>query len=78
MSLDVLPRSAQPGVTQQLFGLAAALRRKPAGPDQRVDVPEVTESTRVSFGSGASAQAGFPLRQGVDAYRDMARRTEDA
>ena len=60
--------------TQWLFGLYESFRRatRPRA-DERVDLPAIQESTRVSFGEGIAPQPGFPVRAGVDRYRVLQR-----
>ena len=40
--------------------------------DERVDVPEIESSARVSFSGGVAVQPGCPVRGGTDRYRIMA------
>lgn len=59
--------------SQTLAGLlspAVPATRRPR--DERVDVPEVESSARVSFSGGIAVQPGFPVRGGTDRYRVMA------
>lgn len=73
--MDGISRSAQPSRWQQLFGLQAEARMLPRtrpAPDERVDIPEIQESTRVSFSQGASVQRGGGARAGTDLYRSVA------
>jgi len=56
--------------SQMLFGTYAIVStagRKPR--DERVDLPAIEESARVTFSEGIAAQAGFPVRGGADRYR---------
>jgi hypothetical protein len=68
--MDAPVRSIALQRSQLLFGLYSQVRvpTRPAA-DDRVDLPEIEESTRVSFSEGVTAQAGFPVRSGVDRYR---------
>jgi hypothetical protein len=46
--------------------------------DERIDVPEVGESGRVSFGDGVAVRPGFPARGGADRYRVLQEDAERA
>lgn len=46
--------------------------------DERVDVPEVGESRRVSFSDGIAVRPGFPTRSGADRYRQLQEEAERA
>lgn len=68
--MDTPIRGTSPPRSQLLFGLQAQIAnpRRPR-PDERVDLPEIQESTRVSFSKGAAVQSSLPSRSGVDLYR---------
>lgn len=73
--MDGVSRSSLPPRWQQLFGLPAEARMLPRArpaPEQRVDIPEIQESTRVSFSHGAAVQRGSGVRTGTDLYRSVA------
>lgn len=55
---DLLSRAQLVGRQQQLFGALPQLQmRSRPTPDERVDLPEIQESTRVSFSNGVRVQA---------------------
>lgn len=72
--MDISARWMNQPRTPLLLGAQGQLRL-PDRPskDERIDIPKVSESTRVSFSEGIAIHAGFPTRSGVDRYLDIAR-----
>jgi hypothetical protein len=70
--MDGINRALLLARSQRLFGLQQELG-KPARPrpDERVDIPEIQESTRVSFSGGAVVQRSLATRTGVALYNDV-------
>ena len=61
--MDAVSRSGRLPRTSLLFDAYPFLRtRDRPPPDERVDVPAIDESTRVSFSKDAGLQAGLALR----------------
>jgi hypothetical protein len=54
----------------QALGSAFRSSLRPAA-DARVDVPEIQESTRVSFTEGAAVAPSAAIRSSVDLYRQV-------
>ncbi len=68
--MDVALRSLPPSRAPTFLALDVTVgaRRRPAA-DERIDIPEVQQSTRVSFSNGAVVQGGLATRSPTDMYR---------
>lgn len=76
--MDIPVRATHQHRTPLLLGHNGMVRTPDRPPrDERIDVPEVAESTQVSFSDGIAIRPGFPTRSGVARYLDIQRDSKE-